>query len=63
LIAFENVGEKQIEVWDMHKISQGRIFSIESYGNVLWLSFTAENRFLLSSHKGGRLNIWSIVDN
>jgi hypothetical protein len=63
LIAFEDKEKKQIEVWDMLKISQGRIFSSEAYGEVLALSFTAENRFLLSSHRGGGLKIWSIVDN
>jgi hypothetical protein len=47
----------------MLKIAQGRVFPIGSYGLTLCLSFTAENRFLISSHRGGRLNIWSIIDN
>ena len=59
-MAFYNKGEGQIEVWDMGKLSQGRKFSCSS--EVLALSFTTDNKFLVSSHKGGKLHIWSIVD-
>jgi WD40 repeat protein len=47
----------------MAKITQGRVFALEARGEVLCLSFTSDNRFLLSSHKGGLIVIWNIVDN
>jgi WD40 repeat protein len=46
----------------MHKVTQGRIFDTSSYEEVLCLSFTADNRYLLSSHRGGLLLIWNVVE-
>jgi WD40 repeat protein len=59
-MTFYNLGDQQIEVWDMGKLSQGRRFRCSS--EAIALSFTTDNRFLVSSHKNGKLNIWSIVD-
>jgi len=47
----------------MGKISQGRVFALEERSEVLCLSFTSDNKFLISSHNGGLIVIWSIVDN
>jgi WD40 repeat protein len=63
LLTFYNKDAKCIEVWDMFKITQGRVLDSSNFEDVLCLSFTSDNRFLISSHLLGKLNIWSIVDN
>lgn len=46
----------------MAKMSQGRVFTLEDCLDTLCLSFTSDNRYLISTHSGGALLIWNIVD-
>lgn len=46
----------------MAKMTPCRVFSPEGHTHTLCLSFTADNRYLLSTHPGGALLIWNIVD-
>lgn len=62
LMAFYSGEEKGIEVWDLAKMAQGRFFPLSTCQDVLCISFTADNRFLISSHPDSTLLIWNIVD-
>ena len=46
----------------MGKMIQGRVFPLVDVKNVICLSFTADNKFLVSSHEENVLLIWNIVD-
>ena len=46
----------------MNKVAPARIFDLKHHQPLLCLSFTSDNRFLLSSHTHGDLLVWSIVD-
>ena len=46
----------------MAKVAQARTFKPADLSAVSCLSFTADNRFLVSSHQAGGLVIWSLVD-
>lgn len=61
-MAFYSEVDKGIEVWDMAKMNQGRFFPLSSCEDVLCISFTADNKFLISSHPDSSLLIWNIVD-
>jgi WD40 repeat protein len=47
----------------MLKVTVGRVFALGDRSPVLCLSFTSDNRFLLSSHQSGLICIWNIMDN
>lgn len=61
-MSFYSGVEKGIEIWDMAKISQGRFFPLQQCQDVICLSFTADNKFLISSHPDQSLLIWNIID-
>ena len=66
MLAFENRTTEAIEVWDAHKITCGRKFSLKdncTVSQTTAICFTSENRFVLSAHANNRLLIWSMMEN
>ena len=66
MIAFENRTTEAIEVWDAHKVSCGRKFSLKNCPTATQataICFSPENRFVLSAHANSRLFIWSMMEN